>query len=408
MNYNTLLEFATDLGYELAMSGAETSRIEESVTRVLQSYDIPGEIFAIPNCLTVSIEAPDGTPMTRMRRIGHHSYDLDRVEKYSGLSRAVCHRRPEPEDAMEWLEQVRHTGRTYRLPMVLLGHLLGAAGFCMVYGGCLTDALFAGICGLVVGAINRLMDNLTANPFVRVITASFTMALLAYALGIVGLVHDADAVTIGTLMLLVPGLLFTNAMRDIIFGDTNSGTNRIVQVLLIAAAIAVGTATAWRTVGALWGTPASGNSNDMGLVIECIACLIGCLGFALIYNIHGTGIWLCTIGGMLSWLTFCLIQQTEAQYLVAIFFGTLIASIFAEAMARIRKCPAIIFLVISIFPLLPGAGLYYTMRYAVSGEMELFINKGMHTVAETGIMAVAILLVSTAFRFWSIRQSGKK
>ena len=35
MNYNALLELATDLGYRLAMSGAETYRIEESISRVL-------------------------------------------------------------------------------------------------------------------------------------------------------------------------------------------------------------------------------------------------------------------------------------------------------------------------------------------------------------------------------------
>ena len=55
---------------------------------------------------------------------------------------------------------------------------------------------------------------------------------------------DADIVIIGALMLLVPGLLFTNAMRDIINGDTNSGMNRIIQVFLIAVAIALGTGAA--------------------------------------------------------------------------------------------------------------------------------------------------------------------
>lgn len=46
MDYNTLLDLATDLGYELAMSGAETFRIEESITRVLSSYGVQAEAFA--------------------------------------------------------------------------------------------------------------------------------------------------------------------------------------------------------------------------------------------------------------------------------------------------------------------------------------------------------------------------
>ena len=55
MEYNLLLDLATDLGYRLAMSGAETFRVEESINRLLSAYGIPSETFAIPNCVTVSI-----------------------------------------------------------------------------------------------------------------------------------------------------------------------------------------------------------------------------------------------------------------------------------------------------------------------------------------------------------------
>ena len=70
-------------------------------------------------------------------------------------------------------------------------------------------------------------------------------------------------------------------------------------------------------------------------------------------------------------------------------------------MARIRKSPAISYLVISIFPIIPGAGVYYAMNYAVQGQMELFADKGMFTAAIAGVMAVGILLGSTVFRMYS-------
>ena len=71
-------------------------------------------------------------------------------------------------------------------------------------------------------------------------------------------------------------------------------------------------------------------------------------------------------------------------------------------MARIRKYPAISYLVVSIFPLIPGASVYYTMNYAVRGEMDRFAEQGMHTIAIAGLMAVGIILVATVFRIWSI------
>lgn len=407
MDYNTLLDLATDLGYELAMCGAETFRVEESVERVLMTYGIKSEVFAIPNCLTVSIETAEGKPMTRMRRIGYHGNDLDGVERFSGLSRAICNRAPDPDDAKQWLEQVRSMRRSYSLSIDLLGNFLGAFGFAMVFGGSIIDGLCGGVCGLLVGVINRFMDNLKANQFFRTIAAAFPMALLAYAMQAVGLSHNADMVIIGALMILVPGLLFTNAMRDIIFGDTNSGTNRIVQVFLIAAAIALGTAAAWNLSAALWGAPVSPDSR-IGLLASLLPCFIGCIGFCIIFNIHGRGGLLCALGGVLTWLVYSLTVRFGGSDLIGYFWGTLFAAAYSETMARIRKYPAISYLVVSIFPLIPGAGVYYTMLYAVEGDMDMFASQGMHTAAIAGIMAVAILLVSTSVRLWNNWKFGRK
>ena len=92
MNYSALLELATDLGYELAMCGAETFRVEESINRILSTYGVTAEVFSIPNCLIVSIETPEGELMTRMRRIGYHGNDLDGIECFNAISRAICNR----------------------------------------------------------------------------------------------------------------------------------------------------------------------------------------------------------------------------------------------------------------------------------------------------------------------------
>ena len=401
MNYSLLLDLVTDLGYELAMSGAETYRVEESISRNLAAYGLQSEVFAIPNNLTVSIICADGQPMTRMRRIGHHGNDIYAVERFSALSRRICAEKPDVEEAMQWLEETRRSRKVHPLPIHLLGNFLGAFGFGIFYGGTWLDGLCAGICGLLVGMINRFMDSLHANQFFGTIFAAFPMAFLAYGMSAAGIAPNPDAVVIGTLMILVPGLLFTNAMRDIIFGDTNSGTNRIVQVLLIAVAIACGTGAAWNVATALWGEPVNTAMGVYGFWEECIPCIIGCLGFAIIFNIHGPGMLLCAFGGLLTWAVYRLSLSISYSDITACFWSCAAAAVYSEVMARIRKYPAIGYLLVSIFPLLPGAGVYYTMYYAVRGDMEMFAEKGMHTISIAGVMAVAILLVSTIVRMWT-------
>ena len=408
MDYNILLELATDVAHRLAMSGAETFRVEDSVVLIMQAYGVEAEAFAIPNCLTVSMETPDGVPMTRMKRIGYHGNDLDSVERYSNLSRRICREKPDPKVAFQWLKEADRSKRQYKLPLLLAGNFLGACGFSVFFGGCFADSLFAGICGIVVGLVNLLMDRLKANAFFRTIIASFLMAALAYVLSVFHIVQNADTVIIGTLMILVPGLLFTNALRDIIYGDTNSGLNRIVMVFMIAVAIALGTGAALQAVSTLISQPPSATDMVHPAAIQLLACLIGCIGFAIVFNIHGPGGLLCALGGVLTWATYMIVISLGGSDLLGYLWATIVASFYAEVMARVRKYPAISYLLISIFPLIPGASVYYTMTHAVKGDMASFADTGIHTIGIAGAIAVGILLVSTAFRIWSIQMRNRK
>lgn len=408
MDYYLLTEVATDLGYELAMSGAETYRIEESVTRVLQTYGIESEVFAIPNCIHVSFETGSRKPLTRMRRIGYHGTNLEAVERYNALSRRICAEKPEPEVARQWLNGVKSTVRTYGLIGNLVGHFLGSFGFCLFFGGSFLDGIWAGICGFIVYFVNKLMDDLKANPFFGTIAASFSMGLLAYTIGVFGLTNNVDTVIIGTLMILVPGLLFTNSLRDIIFGDTNSGINRLVQVILIAMAIALGTAAAWRIIGAIWVLPPVADLVSYSFIVQCVVSFIGCVGFAMYWNVHSWGVPLCSIGGAITWAAYLIAIRLGCSIIGANFWATVVASIYAEIMARVRKYPAITYLVVSLFPLLPGAGIYYTTAYILQKNSEMAAAKGAETACVAGAIAVGILLVSTAVRLFYTFKSRRK
>jgi uncharacterized membrane protein YjjB (DUF3815 family) len=70
-------------------------------------------------------------------------------------------------------------------------------------------------------------------------------------------------------------------------------------------------------------------------------------------------------------------------------------------MARIRKYPAISYLVVSIFPLIPGAGIYYATNQLVLGNMNNYATQGTHVISIAGVIAVGILMVSTIVRLWS-------
>ena len=98
-----------------------------------------------------------------------------------------------------------------------------------------------------------------------------------------------------------------------------------------------------------------------------------------------------------------------ASDLLGYFVAALVISAYAEIMSRVRKCPVTGYLLISFFPLVPGAGIYYTMEYMLQGNTEMFLNQGLHTLGLAGSLAVGVLVMSSAVRvIITIRKSGRK
>lgn len=408
MEYNILMNLVSEIGSRLAMAGAETYRIEESVTRILNAYGLTAKVYSVPNSLIITILVPDGLPITQLCRVDRRGNDLDAVEQYSNLSRRICSEVPPPQQALQWLQHTEKARKHYGLPMVLLGHILVASGFCIFFGGSPKDCLCASLCGLLLGLVTHYLNKVNTNTFFREIVAAFIMAFCAYTLGTLGVADNVDTVVIGPLMLLVPGLLFTNALRDIIFGDTNSGINRIVEVLLIAAAVALGTAAAWNLNVSLWGPLTITSPLSYGPILTCLVSFVACAGFVIVFNIHGYGNLLCALGGSITWGSYCIAAHFGCVDLLCYFIATVTAAIFAEIMARVRKYPAISYLVISLLPLIPGAGIYHTAQQAVQGNMNGFISYGSKTLTIAGVMAVGILLVSTIVRIVLAQRSIRK
>ena len=107
------------------------------------------------------------------------------------------------------------------------------------------------------------------------------------------------------------------------------------------------------------------------IIVQLIASFMGALGFSFLFRLRKRHIIFASLGGLVTWGVFLLVNH----FLQSPFFANLIASVFAvsisEIFARWRKCPATLFLIPSIIPLVPGSSLYYTMSYIVQNDMEM-------------------------------------
>ena len=116
LDYNKLLGLVGEMGYRLMESGAEIYRVEESIRRLLQAYGVEqGEVFAIPNCIIISLTSPQGEPLTQIRRMPAHGTDIYLLEQYNGLCRKLCSQVPPFDDALEQMADIQRNHRVYPL-----------------------------------------------------------------------------------------------------------------------------------------------------------------------------------------------------------------------------------------------------------------------------------------------------
>ena len=249
-----LLNLAVEIGYRLQESGAEIYRVEEAVRRIFQAYGVEkGEVFAIPNCLIVSVVDNDERPITRLRRIPIHGTDITRMERVYDFCRRICRETPDVETALAQLYELDAKRPRFSLALQLFGYFLGTGAFTLFWGGNFMDAITGGICGVAIGLCLIYMGRMHVNLFIKTILAAFVSAFLAAGLVRAGLGQNISCITIGALMALVPGVVFTNFLRDIMAGDTVAGLIKLVEALLTAGAIAIGTVAAMAAAAGIWG-----------------------------------------------------------------------------------------------------------------------------------------------------------
>ncbi len=246
MDLNALAAFCSKFGRQLMESGGEIYRVEDSIRRLTQAYGVPeAHVFAIPSCLIVSLTPAQGQPITRLCRIPAHGIDLDHLERCNALCRRLCREVPPPEQALQLLDDLIVTRPRYSNAAVLFGHAITGGFFTLFFGGSVMDFVCGCLCGLLIGLSTRFLTPIAgSNAFFRTLLSAALSSLLAQLLVLSGLGHSADTITIGALMLLVPGVALTTAMREIMAGDLISGLSHTTESVLTATAIALGTGAA--------------------------------------------------------------------------------------------------------------------------------------------------------------------
>jgi uncharacterized membrane protein YjjP (DUF1212 family) len=240
INYGMALDCFLLAGRIMIKSGAETYRVEDTMLRMARSLNIEdAQSYVTPTGIFLSI---GGIQITKITSISNRITDLHKIALVNSVSRKLTTKMITLEQAYDELLKIEKTNYFLPFSLQFFAAAIASCSFTLLYGGMWSDmpaSFVAGGLGFIV--VNTLQE-LTRVKFFSEFLAALIIGLVAYLAIKFQLGTEIDKIIIGGVMPLVPGLLITNAVRDLMAGHFTSGISKGAEAILTAFAIGSGVA----------------------------------------------------------------------------------------------------------------------------------------------------------------------
>ncbi len=416
-----VLDLALMAGHILLENGAEIYRVEETIDRICGYYGVNSEnAFVLSNGIFLTAGSARESFFAKVQHIPVSGTHLNKVAAVNQLSREIVEGKHTIQDAYRILEEIRTMPGKKRWMQTLASGVVSAA-FCIFFGGTFGDSLAAfaaGIClylyvlWLSVPHLSKIVGNIGGGALVTVVCC------LLY---LIGVGENLNFMMIGTIMPLVPGVAFTNSIRDVADGDYISGSVRMLDALLVFFCIAIGVGIGFSLISLV---PGSGTLQEMGqlaegsgsgamggiemfgqLAKEILSAVVGTVSFSVLFGVPREYYPYCGFIGGAGWLVYCL-AELFLPGSGPCFVATAVVILLSRTAAVVKRCPVTIFLIAGIFPLVPGAGVYWTVYHIVMEELFLAVSTGYSAMKEAIAIVMGIVFVFELPQKLFVRMAG--
>ena len=233
-------ELALYAGHILLESGAELSRVEDTIKRIHDAYGVDSEeAFVLSNGIFLTSGSADKGYYAKVEHIPITSAHLDRVAAVNQLSRRISEGAYTVPEAMALLKEIYKSPEKPKAHQILASGT-GSGAFCVLFGGGVLDMVSAFIVGILLYVailyplahpMSKIVKNLLCGAF-----AAGCAMFLYFA----GTVTNPDAVIGASIIPLIPGVAFTTGIKDFGNQDYISGSVRIIDSLLVVFSVALG------------------------------------------------------------------------------------------------------------------------------------------------------------------------
>ncbi len=390
-----IMELAYEAGAILLENGAEISRVDETMRRIAGHYGVNDEsFFVLSNGIMATAKG-----FARTKFIPIKGTSLDKVVAVNQLSREVSEGKCDLEQLESRLKAIRAM-RPKPAWEQIAASAFGSAAFCIIFGGGFADSIAAFVAGLVLWVYMLFVGYRHLSRIAGAITGGLLATLLCGVMFRLGLGTHLSNMIIGAIIPLIPGVPFTNGIRDLAHEDYIAGVTRLLDALLTFFCISMGVALAFMLDAAVSGTmqhleTLTAAPETAGMLVQLLAAYVGTVAFAVLFGVPRKYYLDSGLCGMLGWLLYLiLVNHTGLSVANVVFFATVLVTFTAMVLAIVRKCPITVYLICGIFPLVPGAGIFWTTYNVVSEQLGAALHTGVTALKVTVAIAFGIILVA--------------
>ena len=387
-SFELVLDFCVELSRRMIMSGANVERVNLAIERVLSPYELNDvSIFLLPTYVSVSAKDWSGHCAVRQASIPAGGINLTRLMSLNRLSYTVKEQIPSPDRLAALLEKASDT-KDYRDPVVLLGQICAMSCLALLFGGGIREI----ICVAVVTVLAHYLLILLAIPGVdKMLTNALLMWIVTstvFLLSSAGITDKQPVVIITALMLVIPGIPLTNAVRSMLCGNELSGGMQTVRVTVETMALATGI-----FLSMVMFSSADLLNNPVGTVTNPFILILLAFGtsffLGVVFRILPQDLWLAGLGGAITRIVLLILTPLCARPVYATV-AAFVATIYAELLGKIQKKPSTYYTYPAIIPLIPGDLFFYTL---------IGINQKNSEMVRTNGFDCALTLVSMSVGF---------
>lgn len=389
-------DFAHRVGAVMLARGASMDDVEASIRAAAMAMGLPSpEVDVTFTSIVVSVRPDPGRPpLTSVSVVRQRGDDHSRLADVHQLLIALGAGRLDRDAAFDRLAQIESRPHPYGANAVTLARGILAAAIVAQLGGSWTASVVVAAVAMLIDLLGRGMARRRVPTFYLNVVGGFVATLAAATTTLVGAQQTPSLVVAGSIVVLLPGGLLVNGVRDALSGYVVTGTARVSEVLLVVAGLVGGVALGL-SVSRAFGVDMSVDPDSLGLdalPVRLVSAAVAAGAAAITYYTPRRLLPAAALSGLVGMLVLSLVQAAGVDGVPGYAAAAFVVGLSGYVLANAQRALPMMVVVPGILSLLPGLPLYAGLLELIGGSASEGLVSMVDAVARGLAIAAAVLV----------------